>query len=111
MVVGGWCHGRIDALPSQSIQARDKFVSFDTLDQSDDTFYAVSSWCRYVNATGDAAMEADFYELLANYSLHYFAPGARSLGFGGTPDAPERVRLLLLFVVVVFLCTRTRCAR
>ena len=26
-------------------------------------------------------MTADFYPLLKNYSLHYLAPGARSLGF------------------------------
>ena len=34
-------------------------------------------------------MEADFYPLLRNYTLHYLAPGARSLGFGGTPQAPN----------------------
>ena len=71
------------------LQDRDKFVSFDTRDQSDDTFYAVTSWCRYVNATDDGQMEADFYPLLANYSLHYFTAGARSLGFGGTPASPN----------------------
>jgi hypothetical protein len=43
---------------------------------------------RYVQLSGDAALQADFYGLLRNYSLHFLAHGARSLGQGGTPGQP-----------------------
>ena len=65
-----------------------KIVGFDSVDQTDDTFYLIAAWGRYVQLAGDAALQADFYGLLRNYSLHYLAAGARSLGEGGTPAAP-----------------------
>lgn len=68
-----------------------KIVSFDTRDQTDDTFYLITAWGRYIqliNATGHdhemskaADMAGKYYDLLKNYALHYLAPNARSVGF------------------------------
>eukprot|EP00039_Didymoeca_costata_P007405 m.99424 g.99424 ORF g.99424 m.99424 type:complete len:763 (+) comp13674_c0_seq11:167-2455(+) len=59
----------------------DKIISFDTRDQTDDTFYLISAWGRYVNLTGDMETARDFYGVLKNYSLHYIRNDARSGGF------------------------------
>ena len=74
----------------QGNKALDKIVSFEKTDQTDGTFYLIAAYGRYCEATGDAAMRADFYGLLKKYALHYLAPGARSLGEGGTPGNPQK---------------------
>ena len=40
----------------QGNKALDKIVSFDKIDQTDDTFYLIAAYGRYCEATGDAAM-------------------------------------------------------
>lgn len=75
----------------QGNRALTEIVSFDSIDQTDDTFYLIAAYGRYCEATGDTALRADFYELLKNYTMHYFAPGARSFGktgHNGTATAP-----------------------
>jgi hypothetical protein len=69
-------------------KALTEIVSFDEIDQTDDTFYLITAFGRYCEATGDTKMRADFYELLKNYTLHYLAPGARSFGKGGNVSHP-----------------------
>jgi hypothetical protein len=67
-----------------------EIISFDSIDQTDDTFYLVAAWGHYLDLAKDTAMRADFYDLLKNYTLHYFAPGARSYGKPpGTPAKPK----------------------
>ena len=72
----------------QANKALTEIVSFDKIDQTDDTFYLIAAYGHYCEVTGDAKLRADFYELLKNYTLHYLAPGARSLGKGGTVSHP-----------------------
>ncbi len=48
-------------------QAKDTFVSFDTRDQTDDTFYAVTAWCRCVQP--DAAAAARHLDPLSHHTL------------------------------------------
>lgn len=72
----------------QANKALTEIVSFDKIDQTDDTFYLIAAYGRYCEVTGDAKLRADFYDLLKNYTLHYLAPGARSLGKGGTVSQP-----------------------
>ena len=68
-----------------------QIVSFDTIDQTDDTFYLIAAYGLYLQRTGDAKLRADFYGLLKNYTLHYFSHGARSLGGGGgSPQHPGK---------------------
>ena len=59
-----------------------KIEGFDTIDQTDDTFYLIAAWGRYAQLAGSegVAMTADFYPLLRDYALHYLAPGAKSFG-------------------------------
>jgi hypothetical protein len=73
----------------QANQALTKIVSFDEIDQTDDTFYLIAAYGYYCEITNDTAMRSEFYALLRNYTLHYLAPGARSLGKGGTPSHPK----------------------
>ena len=88
----------------QANKALTQIISFDSIDQTDDTFYLIAACnphdCRrrlgcivarvpaiivrtggrYIEQTSDMRLRDDFYVLLKNYTLHYFAPGARSLG-------------------------------
>jgi len=50
----------------------------------------IAAYGRYIELTDDTAMRSDFYDLLKNYTLHYFAPGARSLGKPGKGSTPAK---------------------
>eukprot|EP00040_Diaphanoeca_grandis_P030357 m.179339 g.179339 ORF g.179339 m.179339 type:complete len:802 (-) comp31971_c0_seq3:129-2534(-) len=60
-----------------------KILGFDTRDQTDDTFYLIVAWGRYLELSldFDGDLAKDYYPLLKNYTLHYLAPGARSFGY------------------------------
>ena len=75
----------------QANKALTQIISFDSIDQTDDTFYLIAAWGRYIEQTSDTRLRDDFYVLLKNYTLHYFAPGARSLG---QVNSTERLRKL-----------------
>ena len=51
-----------------------EIVSEDTTDQTDDSFYLICAWGRYLERSDDASMRADFYGLLSN------RPGLKHVG-------------------------------
>eukprot|EP01052_Picozoa_sp_SAG31_P046082 SAG31_NODE_8670_length_1410_cov_1.341724_2_plen_360_part_00 len=68
-----------------------RIISFDTIDQTDDTFYLIAAYGLYLQRTGDTELRDDYYDLLKKYALHYFANGARSMGGGGgSPQHPKK---------------------
>jgi hypothetical protein len=63
--------------------------SLPCLSHSPTNRHATCAHIRYVNTSGDLEVESRFYDLLSGYADHYLGPGARSLGFGGTPQKPS----------------------
>jgi hypothetical protein len=67
-----------DKRTSGACKHNTKFVGVNTNEETDGTFYIIASWGRVVTATGDTALEKDFYPTLKTYMEFYFAPDAKS---------------------------------